>query len=169
MIVMGGNLEQQAQQFLEGIFGKGHKYIVEDGDYGRWMNIAIHGADEYYDVSELHIEIAEHDPLRLKIIRVETFFQILGDDVPDDDWEKTFDCDWQKIYDELNQSLRADEDSELDWELVHMENGLLMIDITSFDGLYEENIPTLGAIKDVVKTMKQVVDSHKKKTAKKGS
>ena len=167
---MGGSMDQQAQQFLEGIFGEGHKYTVTDGDYGRWMNIAIHDADEYYDVSELHIEIAEHDPLRLKIIRVESYFPILGDDVPDDDWEKTFDCDWQTIYDELNQSLGDDDDSELDWELVHMEDGLLMIDITpSYEGLYEENIPTLDAIKDVVKTMKQVVDSHKKKTAKKGS
>ena len=50
---MGGDTVQQAQQFLESIFGVGHTYSVFDGDYGKWMNIAV----DDDDVHELHIEI----------------------------------------------------------------------------------------------------------------
>ena len=38
---MSGNLNQQAQEFLEGIFGEGHKYEVVDGYYGDRMDVLV--------------------------------------------------------------------------------------------------------------------------------
>ena len=63
---MGGDTVQQAQQFLESIFGVGHTYSVFDGDYGEWMNIAV----DDDDVNELHIEIQDYDPLLLSLIHI---------------------------------------------------------------------------------------------------
>ena len=78
---MSGDAAQQAQQFLESIFGEKNTYNVFDGDYGEWMNIAV----DDDDVHELHIEIQSIEPLILYIIRVEfTLPDDLEDvDVPD--------------------------------------------------------------------------------------
>ena len=53
---MSGNLNYQAQYFLEEIFGKNHKYEVVDGYYGDYMDVWVEGAKDY-EVKELHIEI----------------------------------------------------------------------------------------------------------------
>ena len=55
---MSGNLDSQAQYFLEEIFGKNHKYEVVDGDYGDNMTVEVEGAKDY-EVKRLQIEIRE--------------------------------------------------------------------------------------------------------------
>ena len=148
---MGGNSEKQAQQFLEDLFGEGHKYIVEDGDYGEWMNTAIKIDDN--DFVKLHIEIERLEPLALRIIRV-TFYVSENED--------DFSPDVEQILEDVQAY-------GTEWELAMMEDGTVMIDIKSNyevedEGLIDkENVPDLAKIKNVIMKIKKTVDSHKKK------
>ena len=151
---MCGNLEQQAQQFLEGVFGEGHKYTVEDGVYGEWMNVGI-ASDE----ATLHIEIEKLEPLALKIIRV-TFYV-----------EEDEDSSFGPVEDILEDAPSYG----IEWELAMMEFGTVMIDIksnydTEDEGLMDEEIiPDWNKIKNVINEIKKTITSNMKKTAKKGS
>ena len=146
---MGGDTVQQAQQFLESIFGVGHTYSVFDGDYGEWMNIAV----DDDDVNELHIEIQDYDPLLLKIVRVES---TLPEDLEDVDVDEGF----------ADQILAEADDLVVgtEWSIASMELGTLMIDIINhYDGLNEDTIPDLDTIRNVVRKIKEKIDSYKEK------
>ena len=145
---MSGDAAQQAQQFLESIFGEKNTYNVFDGDYGEWMNIAVDDDDVY----ELHIEIQSIEPLILKIIRVEF---TLPDDLEDVDVNEGF---ADKILD------GASGGSGTEWKLELLDDGLVMIDIVDhYDGLNEDTIPDLATIKNVVRKIKEMIRSYKKK------
>ena len=146
---MGGDTVQQAQQFLESIFGVGHTYSVFDGDYGEWMNIAV----DDDDVNELHIEIQDIEPLLLRIVRVES---TLPEDLEDVDVDEGF----------ADQILAEADDLVVgtEWSIANMEFGGLMIDIINrFDGLNEDTIPDLDTIKNVVRKIKEKIGSYKEK------
>ena len=146
---MGGDTVQQAQQFLESIFGVGHTYSVFDGDYGEWMNIAV----DDDDVNELHIEIQDYDPLLLRIVRVES---TLPEDLEDVDVDEGF----------ADQILAEADDLVVgtEWSIASMELGTLMIDIINhYDGLNEDTIPDLDTIRNVVRKIKEKIGSYKEK------
>ena len=149
---MCGNLNQQAQQFLEGIFGQGHKYVVEDGVYGEWMNIVI-------DDAVLHIEIEKLEPLALRIIRV-TFYV-----------EEDEDSSFGPVEDILEDAPSYG----IEWKLAMMEFGTVMIDIksnydTEDEGLMDEEIiPDWNEIKNVINEIKKNRRLQQEKIAKKGS
>jgi len=146
---MSGDTVQQAQQFLESIFGVGHTYSVFDGDYGEWMNIAV----DDDDVNELHIEIQDIDPLHLLIVRVES---TLPEDLEDVDVDEGF-------ADQILAEADALEEGT-EWSIANMEFGGLMIDIMNrFDGLNEDTIPDLDTIKNVVRKIKEKIGSYKEK------
>ena len=146
---MSGDTVQQAQQFLESIFGVGHTYSVFDGDYGEWMNIAV----DDDDVNELHIEIQDIEPLHLRIVRVES---TLPEDLEDVDVDEGFE---DQILAEADDLVVGTE-----WSLVHMEFGGVMIDIlNNYDGLNEDTIPDLATIKNVVRKIKEKIGSYKEK------
>ena len=146
---MSGDTVQQAQQFLESIFGVGHTYSVFDGDYGEWMNIAV----DDDDVNELHIEIQDIEPLHLLIVRVES---TLPEDLEDVDVDEGF-----------ADQILAEADAlhiGTEWSIANMEFGGLMIDIMNrFDGLNEDTIPDLDTIKNVVRKIKEKIGSYKEK------
>ena len=146
---MSGDTVQQAQQFLESIFGVGHTYSVFDGDYGEWMNIAV----DDDDVNELHIEIQDIEPLHLRIVRVES---TLPEDLEDVDVDEGF----------ADQILAEADDLVVgtEWSIANMEFGGLMIDIINrYDGLNEDTIPDLDTIKNVVRKIKEKIGSYKEK------
>ena len=146
---MGGDTVQQAQEFLESIFGVGHTYSVFDGDYGEWMNIAV----DDDDVNELHIEIQDYDPLLLRIVRVES---TLPEDLEDVDVDEGF----------ADQILAEADDLVVgtEWSIASMELGTLMIDIINhYDGLNEDTIPDLDTIRNVVRKIKEKIGSYKEK------
>ena len=140
MIVMG-NFEQQAQQFLEGVFGEGHKYTVEDGVYGEWMDVSIDDDD-----ATLHIEIERLEPLALRIIRVKFFVE-----------EEDEDSSFGPVEDILEDAPSYG----IEWELAMMEFGTVMIDIksnydTEDEGLMDEEIiPDWNKIKNVINEIKK--------------
>jgi hypothetical protein len=194
---MSGNLNNQAQYFLEEIFGKNHKYEVVDGYYGDYMDVWVEGAKDY-EVKELHIEIGGWQPSRFQrecstagsqevvsfdVIGAGSFFPSISPeeyDIDVDEWfsSKDYDCSYDEIWNELEAKVREWYENS-DWmesELEYLEHGgregcsfMLNLKPLPADTIEPHNVPKLDEINDFLKELKEIIDSHKKKTAKKGS
>ena len=187
---MGGDLDNQAQEFLGEIFGKNHKYEVVDGDYGSGMIVEVEGAKDY-EVKELSIDIggwvrngAYQDVASFDLIRAGSFFpSIEREDEFVGDWDKwyrsKYDCGDEEMWDELRTKVREWYENS-DWMEVEMEyqetfgdpgdcSFMLNIKPLSLETLEPDNVPKLDEINDFLKELKEIIDSHKKKTAKKDS
>ena len=187
---MSGNLNYQAQYFLEEIFGKNHKYEVVDGYYGDWMDVWVEGAKDY-EVKKLHIEIDSwhnkeggQEVLSFRIIGAGSFFPPISPEAYEeiDDWDESFrskgyDCSYEEIWEELRTKVREwFEGGRSDWmeaELEVLEDSscsfMLNIKPLLAEELEPHNVPKLDEINDFLKELKEIIDSHKKKTAKKTS
>ena len=192
---MSGGLNYQAQYFLEEIFGKNHKYEVVDGYYGDYMDVWVEGAKDY-EVKELHIEIdswhnkeGSQEVLSFRIIGAGSFFPSIepkrdrnGFIADFDGWDEWFskqdyDCSAEVMFQELETKTREwFEGGRSDWmeaELEGLEDArcsfMLNIKPLSLEELEPHNIPKLDEINDFLKELKEIIDSHKKKTAKKSS
>ena len=89
---MGGDLDNQAQEFLGEIFGKNHKYEVVDGEYGDRMVVEVKDAKDY-EVKELDIQIGGwinnvgyQDVASFDVIIVGTFFPSVEPENEDERW-----------------------------------------------------------------------------------
>ena len=190
---MSGGLNYQAQYFLEEIFGKNHKYEVVDGYYGDYMDVWVEGAKDY-EVKELHIEIdswhnkeGSQEVLSFRIIGAGSFFPSIepkrdenGFIADFDGWDEWFskqdyDCSAEEMWNELRTKGKEWYENS-DWmesELEGLEDGTcsfnLIIKPLSLETLEPHNVPKLDEINDFLKELKEIIDSHKKKTAKKGS
>ena len=184
---MSGDLNQQAQYFLEEIFGKNHKYEVVDGHYGDYMDVWVEGAKDY-EVRELHIEIDSwhnkedsQEVLSFRIIGAGSFFPSIepkrdenGFIADFDGWDEWFskqdyDCSAIDMVSELGIKVRGwNENSdwmeaELEWLEEPPCSFNLIIRPLSLEELGPHNVPTLDQINDFLKEMKKIIDSHKKK------
>ena len=179
---MGGDLDNQAQEFLGEIFGKNHKYEVVDGDYGSGMIVQVEGAKDY-EVKELSIDIggwvrngAYQDVASFDLIRAGSFFpSIEPEDGVCEDWDKwyrsKYDCGEEEMWDELRTKVREwFEDGRSDWMEAEIDEGnegyttfVLEIKPLSLETLEPHNVPKLDEINDFLKEMKEIIDSHKKK------
>ena len=190
---MSGNLNQQAQEFLEEIFGEGHKYEVVDGYYGDRMDVWVEGAKDY-EVKELHIEIGlwqyeegYQEVVSFRVVSVGSFFPSIepkrdrsGFIVGFDGWDEWFskqdyDCSAEEMWNELRTKGKEWYENS-DWmesELEGLEEGTcsfnLIIKPLSLETLEPHNVPKLDEINDFLKELKEIIDSHKKNTAKKDS
>jgi tetratricopeptide (TPR) repeat protein len=184
------NLNYQAQQFLGEIFGENHKYEVVDGYYGDSMDVWVEGAKDY-EVKELHIDIGSwhykegyQEVLSFNVIGAGSFFPSISPGVYEeiDDWDewfrsKGYDCPYMEMWNELETKVREwFEDGRSDWMEVELEgledsscSFMLNIKPLSLEELEPHNIPKLDEINDFLKELKETIDSHKKKTAKKDS
>ena len=193
---MSGGLNYQAQYFLEEIFGKNHKYEVVDGYYGDYMDVWVEGAKDY-EVKELHIEIGEwrHDRtagsqevVSFDVIGAGSFFPSIepkrdrnGFIAGFDGWDEWFskqdyDCSAEVMFQELETKTREWLGGRSDWmeaelEVLEDSSCSFMINIKPLplEELEPHNVPELDEINDFLKELKETIDSHKKKTAKKGS
>ena len=192
---MSGNLNNQAQHFLEEIFGENHKYEVVDGYYGDSMDVWVEGAKDY-EVKELHIEIGlwqyeegYQEVVSFRVVSAGSFFPSIepkrdrsGFIVGFDGWDEWFskqdyDCSAEVMFQELKTKTREwFEGGRSDWmeaELEVLEDSscsfMLNIKPLSLETLEPHNVPKLDEINDFLKELKEIIDSHKKKTAKKGS
>ena len=181
---MSGNLDSQAQYFLEEIFGKNHKYEVVDGYYGDRMDVWVEGAKDY-EVKELHIEIGSwhyeegyQEVVSFRVIGAGTFFPSISPEEYEeiDDWDESFrskgyDCSYEEIWEELRTKVREwFEGGRSDWmeaELEGLEDArcsfMLNIKPLSLETLEPHNVPKLDEINDFLKELKEIIDSHKKK------
>ena len=183
---MGGNLDSQAQYFLEEIFGKNHKYEVVDGDYCDNMTVEVEGAKDY-EVNGLHIEIGEwgnnegyQEVASFRVIEAGSFFPPISPEAYEeiDDWDESFrskgyDCSYDEIWEELRTKVREWYENS-DWMEVEMEyqetfgdpgdcSFMLNIKPLSLETLEPHNVPKLDEINDFLKELKEIIDSHKKK------
>jgi hypothetical protein len=194
---MSGGLNYQAQYFLEEIFGKNHKYEVVDGYYGDYMDVWVEGAKDY-EVRELHIEIdswhnkeGSQEVLSFRIIGAGSFFPSISpkrnerdERIEDyiDDWDewfrsKGYDCSFEEVWNELQiKTGEWFEGGRSDWMEAELEgledaNCSFMLNIKPLlaEELEPHNVPKLDEINDFLKELKEIIDSHKKKTTKKGS
>ena len=178
---MGGNLDNQAQEFLGEIFGKNHKYEVVDGDYGSGMIVEVEGAKDY-EVKELSIDIggwvrngAYQDVASFDLIRAGSFFpSIEREDEFVGDWDKwyrsKYDCGDEEMWVELRTKVREWIGGRSDWMEAEIDEGnegytsfVLEIKPLSLEALEPHNVPKLDEINDFLKEMKETIDSHKKK------
>jgi tetratricopeptide (TPR) repeat protein len=184
------NLNYQAQQFLGKILGENHKYEVVDGYYGDSMDVCVEGAKDY-EVKELHIEIGSwhykegyQEVVSFDVIAAGSFFPSIspGEYEEIDDWDKWFrskgyDCPYMEMWNELETKVREwFEDGRSDWmeaELEGLEDSScsFMVNIKPLpvEELEPHNVPKLDEINDFLKELKEIIDSHKKKTTKNGS
>ena len=189
---MSGNLDSQAQYFLEEIFGKNHKYEVVDGYYGDYMDVWVDEHKKDYEVKELHIEIGEwrHDRtvgsqevVSFDVISAGSFFPSIepkrdgnGFIVGFDGWDEWFskqdyDCSAEVMFQELKTKTREwFEGGRSDWmeaELEVLEDSscsfMLNIKPLLAEELEPHNVPKLDEINDFLKELKEIIDSHKKK------
>ena len=180
---MSGNLDSQAQYFLEEIFGKNHKYEVVDGDYGDNMTVEVEGAKDY-EVKRLQIEIREwvnnegyQEVASFAVISAGSFFPSIdasGQLDETDDWDewfrtKGYDCSEEEIIEELRAKIKEWYENS-DWMEAEMDEGLegyetfvLNLKPLSLETLEPHNVPNLDQINDFLKELKEIIDSHKKK------
>ena len=184
---MSGNLDSQAQYFLEEIFGKNHKYEVVDGHYGDSMDVWVEGAKDY-EVKELHIEIdswhnkeGSQEVLSFRIIGAGSFFPSIepkrdenGFIADFDGWDEWFskqdyDCSAEVMLKELGIKVRGWNENS-DWMEAKLEwleeascSFNLIIKPLSLETLEPHNVPKLDEINDFLKELKEIIDSHKKK------
>ena len=140
---MSGNLDSQAQYFLEEIFGKNHKYEVVDGYYGDYMDVWVDEHKKDYEVKELHIEIGEwrndrttdsQEVVSFDVITAGSFFPSIepkrdrnGFIAGFDGWDEWFskqdyDCSAEVMFQELKTKTREwFEGGRSDWMEVEME------------------------------------------------
>ena len=183
---MGGDLDNQAQEFLGEIFGKNHKYEVVDGEYGDRMVVEVKGAKDY-EVKELDIQIGGwinnvgyQDVASFDVIIVGTFFPSVEPENEDerwaiDDWDKWYrskgyDCGDKEMWDELRTKVREWIGGRSDWMEAGIDEGndgdttfVLVIKPLSLETREPGNVPKLDEINDFLKEMKETIDSHKKK------
>ena len=186
---MSGNLNYQAQYFLEEIFGKNHKYEVVDGYYGDYMDVWVEGAKDY-EVKELHIEIGEwrhnrttdsQEVVTFDAITAGSFFPSLepkrdGNGFIEgfDGWDEWFskqdyDCSAEEITSELGIKVRGWNENS-DWMEAKLEwleeascSFNLIIRPLPLEELEPHNVPKLDYINDFLKQLKEIINSHKKK------
>ena len=186
---MSGNLDSQAQYFLEEIFGKNHKYEVVDGYYGDYMDVWVEGAKDY-EVKELHIEIGEwrhnrttdsQEVVTFDAITAGSFFPSLepkrdGNGFIEgfDGWDEWFskqdyDCSATDMVSELGIKVRGWNENS-DWMEAKLEwleeascSFNLIIRPLPLEELEPHNVPKLDYINDFLKQLKEIIDSHKKK------
>ena len=183
---MGGNLDMQARQFLEEFFGKNHKYEVYDGDYGDWMLVGIEPAGDY-KVHEINISIGSwrwddtngwNEVVNFNSIHAESNFpSIQGEADEKGEWEEklseSFDCSFEELCIELDTMAKEHGDDYIEWSFESDDEGgsRVTLDITPLplEELDKSTIPSVDEINDFLKELKETIDSHKKKTAKKDS
>ena len=179
-----GKLSYQRQKLLEDVFGKNYDYYLDEKwDGGMDIEISSDDDSRYYrknggqTAASLHIEYAGGmSYFALRLLRVGAFFPELGEE-HEDEFEDNFDCSKKELDDELCDYVSdvssedgagredAFEYTETEFVWWDYDSEIVYIDITDDEGGFvsKGNIPSLDEINKVIKKMKKILDSHKKK------
>ena len=176
------NMDRAAQNFLKEIFGKDYEYDVTDGDMDEgWLDAGIAGSGDY-EAYNVHVEYTKmSDYTFLTHIRIDCSFpdengydEVCGYDEPTETGDLASD-----FLEEVSDECRAlfggnggadDFDANYDIEFSEVTDGTIIIDVKI--GLDEEETSSyhnLAWVNESLKKLKEIIDSYKKKTAKKGS
>ena len=166
---------QLLKQIVEGVFGKNHTYYVENDSYASEEGIHLEVYPElgkHFCRMEIVVEL-DADPRMMVTARFGEYLKSI----------KSFDCDFDELLEEIDSESRTWDDGGdfTPWELECDAEGELELDdddewsgaVLNYSLLIQGSgywsLPSVDTLDEYFERIKEIIDSHKKKTAKKGS
>ncbi len=164
---------QLLKQIVEGVFGKNHTYYVENDSYASEEGIHL----EVYPELGKHfcrMEIAVELDANPRMMVTASFSDYLKS-------IKSFDCDFDELLEEIDSEsnawdyggdftpweLECDAEGELEWDDDDEWSGAVLNYSLLIQGSGYWSLPTIDEINEYLERIKEIIDSHKKKTSKK--
>ena len=166
---------QLLKQIVEGVFGKNHTYYVENDSYAGEEGIHLEVYPElgkHFCRMEITVEL-DANPRMMVRARFGEYLKSI----------KSFDCDFDELLKEIDSEsnawdyggdftpweLSCDAEGELEWDDDDEWSGAELNYSLLIQGSGYWSLPTIDELNEYLERIKEIIDSHKKKTAKKGS
>ena len=166
---------QLLKQIVEGVFGKNHTYYVENDSYASEEGIHLEVYPElgkHFCRMEIVVEL-DADPRMMVTARFGEYLKSI----------KSFDCDFDELLEEIDSEsnawdyggdftpweLSCDAEGELEWDDDDEWSGATLNYSLLIQGSDHWSLPSVDTLYEYFERIKEIIDSHKKKTAKKGS
>ena len=166
---------QLLKQIVEGVFGKNHTYYVENDSYASEEGIHLEVYPElgkHFCRMEIAVEL-DANPRMMVTARFGEYLKSI----------KSFDCDFDELLKEIDSEsnawdyggdftpweLSCDAEGELEWDDDDEWSGAELNYSLLIQGSGYWSLPTIDELNEYLERIKEIIDSHKKKTAKKGS
>jgi len=176
------SMDRAAQDFLKEIFGKDYEYNVTDGDMDEgWLHAEIVGSGDY-EVYSVQVEYTKmsgytfltHYRIECSFPDEEGYDEVCGYDEPTEYGDVGSDFQ-EEVSDECRDLFGGkggadDFDSNSDIEFDELGDDAIIIEVSI--GLDEEAEMArhyLAGVNESLKKLKEMIDTYKKKTTKKGS
>ena len=166
---------QLLKQIVEGVFGKNHTYYVENDSYASEEGIHLEVYPElgkHFCRMEIAVEL-DADPRMMVTARFGEYLKSI----------KSFDCDFDELLEEIDSEsrtwddggdftpweLECDAEGELEWDDDDEWSGAELNYSLLIQGSDYWSLPSVDTLYEYFERIKEIIDSHKKKTTKKGS
>ena len=166
---------QLLKQIVEGVFGKNHTYYVENDSYASEEGIHLEVYPElgkHFCRMEITVEL-DANPRMMVRARFGEYLKSI----------KSFDCDFDELLKEIDSEsnawdyggdftpweLSCDAEGELEWDDDDEWSGAVLNYSLLIQGSGYWSLPTIDEINEYLERIKEIIYSHKKKTAKKTS
>ena len=164
---------QLLKQIVEGVFGKNHTYYVENDSYASEEGIHLEVYPElgkHFCRMEITVEL-DANPRMMVTARFGDYLKSI----------KSFDCDFDELLEEIDSEsnawdyggdftpweLECDAEGELEWDDDDEWSGAVLNYSLLIQGSGYWSLPTIDEINEYLERIKEIIDSHKKKTSKK--
>ena len=166
---------QLLKQIVEGVFGKNHTYYVENDSYASEEGIHLEVYPElgkHFCRMEITVEL-DANPRMMVRARFGEYLKSI----------KSFDCDFDELLEEIDSEsnawdyggdftpweLECDAEGELEWDDDDEWSGAELNCFLLIQGSGYWSLPSVDTLYEYFERIKEIIDSHKKKTTKKDS
>ena len=166
---------QLLKQIVEGVFGKNHTYYVENDSYASEEGIHLEVYPElgkHFCRMEITVEL-DANPRMMVTARFGEYLKSI----------KSFDCDFDELLEEIDSEsrtwddggdftpweLECDAEGDLEWDDDDEWSGAELNYSLLIQGSGYWSLPSVDTLDEYFERIKEIIDSHKKKTAKKDS
>ena len=166
---------QLLKQIVEGVFGKNHTYYVENDSYAGEEGIHLEVYPElgkHFCRMEITVEL-DANPRMMVRARFGEYLKSI----------KSFDCDFDELLKEIDSEsnawdyggdftpweLSCDAEGELEWDDDDEWSGATLNYSLLIQGSDHWSLPSVDTLDEYFERIKEIIDSHKKKTPKKDS
>ena len=165
---------QLLKQIVEGVFGKNHTYYVENDSYaseeGIHLEIYVDMEGKHFCRMEITVEL-DANPRMMVRARFGEYLKSI----------KSFDCDFDELLEEIDSEsnawdyggdftpweLECDAEGELEWDDDDEWSGAVLNYSLLIQGSGYWSLPSVDTLYEYFERIKEIIDSHKKKTSKK--
>ena len=164
---------QLLKQIVEGVFGKNHTYYVENDSYASEEGIHLEVYPElgkHFCRMEITVEL-DANPRMMVTARFGEYLKSI----------KSFDCDFDELLEEIDSEsrtwddggdftpweLECDAEGELEWDDDDEWSGAELNYSLLIQGSDYWSLPSVDTLYEYFERIKEIIDSHKKKTSKK--